>query len=357
MTAAVIREHRALLLLVGAALVVSFAAEWAAGIPGLTLGSVAYWPTYWLFLVPAAVPVPLLLGKCLWEGARERAAGNPPTASPLGLAWRRARSGPLAADRVLGALLATLCIGLVINVFSTWKLAIPRVHPFAWDAALHRLDLALHAGRMPWELMQPALGTAGVTRFLDGVYLLWHPAVGLGVAAIVWSAERRLRMRFLLAFVLAWFLLGVGAAMVFSSAGPCYWEPVVGTPSPYRGLFEYLRATDAVAPLAALRIQDGLWVRYTAQAGAAYSGISAMPSIHVAIPVLLVVAAVAWRRRWLAVAAASFALLTLVGSVHLGWHYAVDGYAGAAGVGVMWWVAGRVVRPPEERTHSGPAAP
>lgn len=343
MSGAVLREHRPLLLLVGVALVASAVAERLAGLEGLTLRSVGYWPTYWLFLVPAAVPVPLFLGRCLWEGARERAAGKASPGSPLALAWRRARHGPLARERALGALLGTLCIGVVINVFSSWKLAIPRVQPFAWDLELHRLDVALHGGRMPWEWLQPLVGRVAATRFLDAVYLLWHPVVGLGAAVLVWSSDRRLRMQFLLTFVLAWFLLGAGMAMAFSSAGPCYWAGVVGLPNPYAGLFEYLRATDGLAPLAALRIQDGLWAKYTAQAGVAYSGISAMPSMHVAIPVIFAMAALGRRTRWLAVAASAFALLTLAGSIHLGWHYAVDGYAGIAGIVLLWWVVGRVV--------------
>jgi hypothetical protein len=30
-----------------------------------------------------------------------------------------------------------------------------------------------------------------------------------------------------------------------------------------------------------------------------------------------------------------------VGSIALGWHYAVDGYVGAAGVAVLWMLCGR----------------
>jgi hypothetical protein len=34
--------------------------------------------------------------------------------------------------------------------------------------------------------------------------------------------------------------------------------------------------------------------------------------------------------------------IVLIGSVNLGWHYAVDGYAGILGAIACWWVAGRM---------------
>ncbi len=39
-----------------------------------------------------------------------------------------------------------------------------------------------------------------------------------------------------------------------------------------------------------------------------------------------------------------FALCILVGSVHLGWHYAVDGYIGAAIAAAIWFGVGAVQR-------------
>jgi len=44
------------------------------------------------------------------------------------------------------------------------------------------------------------------------------------------------------------------------------------------------------------------------------------------------------------VAAGVFAVLILLGSVMLGWHYAIDGYAGALGVLALWWFSGHIVR-------------
>ena len=54
--------------------------------------------------------------------------------------------------------------------------------------------------------------------------------------------------------------------------------------------------------------------------------------------------------RWLAIPAGAYAALVLVGSVHFGWHYAIDGYASIAAVLALWWIAGGITRP--ERTAS-----
>ena len=48
-------------------------------------------------------------------------------------------------------------------------------------------------------------------------------------------------------------------------------------------------------------------------------------------------------KKWLGYLLSVFAALIFVGSIHLGWHYAIDGYAGAAVALVCWWVAGKIV--------------
>jgi hypothetical protein len=53
-----------------------------------------------------------------------------------------------------------------------------------------------------------------------------------------------------------------------------------------------------------------------------------------------------------------FLVLMLLGSIHLGWHYAIDGYAGIAGAVAMWWACGRLVRTPAlQRLLGGRAGP
>jgi membrane-associated phospholipid phosphatase len=40
----------------------------------------------------------------------------------------------------------------------------------------------------------------------------------------------------------------------------------------------------------------------------------------------------------------AYAAVIMLGSVHLAWHYAIDGYAGIAIAFACWWVAGPISR-------------
>ena len=339
---AALREHRALLILVGVCVLLGFAAEWLTGLRGMSR-TLWYWPSFRYFLV--LIPVPplfafLFLRLRTWGPDGRWVAG----AAGWGAAWARFRAEYLRLDRVLGALLSGALVALAINLFGTWKLRIPQIQPFAWDARFAELDRVLHFGRQPWEWLQPVLGHPAVTTSLDFVYYTWLPLVGLVCAWQAWSPRREARLRFFLVFVLVWVGLGDVMATIFSSAGPPYWDELGLGANPYAGLFEYHVRVTAVHPFGTAIVQEGLWLRYSGQMpGSLYTGISAMPSVHVAMPLVYALTARA-TARWLGVAFGIYGLLILVGSVHLGWHYAVDGYLGIVAVLLLWWLVGALVK-------------
>lgn len=71
------------------------------------------------------------------------------------------------------------------------------------------------------------------------------------------------------------------------------------------------------------------------------SGISAMPSMHVAIAVLFALWLQSYRNTWLTITGWAYASVIYLSSIHLGWHYATDGPVSAAFVASVWWLVGR----------------
>jgi hypothetical protein len=224
--------------------------------------------------------------------------------------------------------------------FTNMKMLIPVIQPFSWDPTLAEWDRLLHGGLHPWQWLQPILGHFYVTSFINAVYHSWF-FVAYGV--LLWQATNtsrpRLRMQYLLTFLLIWALIGNAAAIMLSSAGPVYFGRVTGVADPFAPLMDYLHQASEVVPVPALGVQEMLWKTYAAKGMAVGGGISAMPSLHVAIAFSFVLLARAVDRR-LAAAAALFALLILIGSVHLGWHYAVDGYLAIPMTWLIWRCVG-----------------
>lgn len=246
--------------------------------------------------------------------------------------------------RNLAMLLPALASLLIFTfAFGTVKGNIPRIVPFSWDETFDRWDTLLHFGRRPWEWLQPVIGHWPVTLAINVNYNLWF-FVSLGVwmhhAAFAAPGERR--TRYLLAFMLTWMIGGNLLAVLFSSAGPCYYGAgYLGlSPDPYAALMDYLRATAGIVPVWALTVQDTLWQLH---AEGATGSISAMPSMHNAAALLFLLASGGWPR-WVRRLLFVHFLLVYIGSVHLAWHYAVDAYAGWAVALLVWWAAGPLAR-------------
>jgi hypothetical protein len=332
------REHRAVILIVTGYIALGYVVQ-AVAVPHLMQG-LWHLPTFQAFFAGGLCSFPVLVVARRWQ-VRD-AEGRPvPGLRGWRAGWRSARAELLSPGRLGRFVFVLLLVPLFLGAFGRWKLLIHLVQPFGWDPALSALDAAVHLGHYPWTLLQPLLGHPPVTRLLDLAYVPVMLALLIGMTVWQgWTTDAALRRRFLLTFVLAWIVLGTGLAIALSSAGPCYYGRVTGLPDPYAGLMEYLNAVHRTTPLTALIIQDGLWQSQVGQTAGSFSEISAMPSIHVAMPTLFALTARQASRRAGRVLAA-FAVVILLGSVALGWHYAIDGYVGAAGVALIWWLAGR----------------
>lgn len=260
--------------------------------------------------------------------------------------WSEITGRYATAERICMALPVFVLFPLFASTFTYFKAAIPLFHPFAWDAQLAAWDAALHGGHAAWEWLQPLFGFPYATALVNAFYHLWF-FVTYGV--LVWQAlslgRPRLRMQYLLTTLLLWSLVGNLAATLLSSAGPVYFGRVTGLADPFAPLMTYLHRANDVVPVMALQVQDMLWQAYVGNSTDIGGGISAMPSLHVATAVSYALVGFAVRR-WLGILFAGFAAFIMIGSVHLGWHYAIDGYVGILCTVVIWFGVGWVLDRP-----------
>jgi len=267
----------------------------------------------------------------------------------LALEIRGSLATPQRLAHASPMLLAMLIFG---GTFTTIKASIPSLLPFTWDPHFEQLDRWLHGGTAPWEMLKPVLDAPIATYAVNLVYNSWFICLTL---IWVWQTFRlvdsRLRLQFFLSLILGWILLGNVVAALLSSSGPCFFGRVTGLSDSYAPLMEYLRDVDNSYSVWALDAQELLWRNYIKGGVVVGSGISAMPSMHVAIATLF--ALVCWRvRRWFGAVMSVYAFAIMIGSVLLGWHYAIDGYVGALGMIAIWWATGRCLEWHERRRRN-----
>jgi membrane-associated phospholipid phosphatase len=205
------------------------------------------------------------------------------------------------------------------------------------------LDRMLHLGQLPHEYVLPLFGGPYLLSLFTGLYNIWlFMMYFVLLIACFLRPSSMVRMQYLFAFVFTWAVGGNLVATLFSSAGPVYYG-LLGLGDIYDPLLRHLAEHAETGFVTVIETQNLLWQFHTMEESV--NGISAFPSMHVASSVLMAIFAFSWCRL-AGYLMSAFALLIMIGSVLLAWHYAVDGYVGAAIAYLSWRTAGWLVRLP-----------
>ncbi|MBK8084014.1 MAG: phosphatase PAP2 family protein [Devosia sp.] len=227
-----------------------------------------------------------------------------------------------------------VCVGLA--AFTTFKILIPHVVPFWADPLFAGIDRALHGtdpGLIVHALLPDWAGHAIGVLYGPVWFLAWFGTM----AAMALHPDAVLRQRYFWAMGLTVLLLGTVLATLLASFGPIFFDDLAGS-----SRFDALLLQIAESPVGAYMAEASgyLLASYGAERPSLGTGISAMPSMHLAIGTLHALL-LGRLNRWAGLLGWGYVALLLVGSVYLGWHYAIDGYVSIAAVSLIWWVTGR----------------
>lgn len=236
--------------------------------------------------------------------------------------------------RVPEAFLAMLACSLFFLMFTVLKTSLPYVVPFYADPFFADFDRVLHFGIDPWRITHvfaDFIPVALAEKIYTGLWLI--PSMYLPVFLILFDADRKRIKRFLYLFLFAWAGIGNVLALAFMSAGPVFYDRLFGGD-------RFAPMMDALADAGVMESKVGgiyemLWNTYYAGGQTIGSGISAFPSVHIAM-VTVIALYLFERSKLLLPASIILVFIYIFLSVHFGWHYAIDGYFSVVLVFAYW---------------------
>lgn len=251
-------------------------------------------------------------------------------------AWFRACFDRRRVARILAGYVLLVTLVPFMATFTAMKSFIG-LHGFTADVPLADFDRWLHLGVDPVVFLHRVLDYGAVWRFFAFFYgpgwLLWVNGFVFWMAVAPPSSD--IRKRFFISHIFAWVVLGNFVAWLVISAGPAFFAEVTGNADRFASVLATVGANTLSDGKGIRDLQTYLWDLYELRSSGFGMGISAFPSLHVAMATLCALVALEINRV-LAIAGAIIVIVVQIGSVLFVWHYAIDGYFSVAVMVALW---------------------
>ena len=242
----------------------------------------------------------------------------------FGPAWRKKlKTNYFQWQKLFNLIKVLILLKLTLVIYCNIKQAIPLINSNMYDYLFQNLDRISHLGINPNTLTVKLLGNHYIAGFLDRIYISWYLTKPMVLAYFAIIPDRSTHIRFFTCYFAMWIFGGL-TALALPSLGPIYMnaEWFANLNIPFANKLQALLLKHYSAAL----LNPEKYKVFI------YEGIAAFPSLHVGIIALF--AFFIWKiNRKAGIAMFVYVALIQIGSVLLGWHYAIDGYFG---IGLAW---------------------
>lgn len=258
---------------------------------------------------------------------------------------------PSRVASLISGLMLLMALGIFQGAFTSIKNGFPALYGgFPFDRTQADMDAFLHFGIDPWRILFRVADFDSVRWFVELNYnVLWFLVCFGGLFFVVTSpSAARIRTRYLVCYLAVWIVVGNVVAGMFLSAGPAFYGLVTGDMERFAEQLAFL-SRSAANPNSAVSYQNYLWDLHQSGSAGFGSGISAFPSVHVAL-ITLNALFIAQYNRKLGLIALGYVFFVAASSVYLAWHYAIDGYVSIVLTTLIYFVVRRWMTTPRRDT-------
>lgn len=231
------------------------------------------------------------------------------------------------APETWSGILLFIWIGAFLGIFTSMKTMMPNFSPFQYDPLLADIDELLH-GKDPWlwlTWLNP------VTSQINFLYSAIWASILAGLTLWICLSRAGFRTQYIWTLFTCWIGLGNLIPMLSMAGGPVFYDRLVVGSDRFSGLMAHLNETGGTAA----QFPATLWDAYVNRIPGAGLGISAFPSLHVSMATLFMLTGFKMHCR-VGYLLALYLVFVQIASVHLGWHYAIDGYFSIIATTAVW---------------------